>query len=488
MAISEFHSGIGEMKGYFAFHGGSQLRQRMSGYRLVQILLVILGTLIFLALAARYKVIGYEAVRPFHFPGLIIVVLITFAATPTLLKAGILKDKVLIMGIALVSYVVIQGILGDHRSAKDAIYIAVNVMSFLALFLHLRIWKRGIDMLQVASLIVAITTFVCVGLAFLSWFILLPFSTLEGYKFIKSASMLWPLMQSSAYLSRAHGIFGDPTVFGIFCAFSAILTIQMAWRIKNQSSRIYALLLIAHLCAILGLIASGSRMSIIAFGLILTLLAYYDFRKAMVVTGYFILMIPFFFGLYYLRNITIEGLSIVSSGEGLSIVSSGEGLSILSSGNDGFGGHYLNESLRVSGIENFRDRSDRMILAIGALQNSTPISLLFGCGVECAQKRDTFGLNGYLDLIQNHGLIFMSGLIYLLCITVWRLLHHHRSNLFISTNLSIIVAVLFLEMFGYWVFTPFFNPIQLLFSYILAVAIIPRSLGGADMQGGILIP
>jgi hypothetical protein len=448
-----------------SFLSSSQIGLRMSGYARVQILIVMSGTLLFLALVARYKLIGYEAVRPYHFLALCVAVFIAFVTAPRLLKAGVFKDKASIMVIALLSYVVVQGVLGDYRSAVDSIYIAANVMSFLAIFLYLRIWEHGIDALRVASLVVAMTTLACVGLAFLSWFILPPFSSSVVSVIINSASVFAPLKQSPAYLSRIHGIFGDPSVFGAFCAFSAILTIQMAWCNKSQSSRIYVLLLIAHLCAILGLMGSGSRMGIIAFGLMLTALAYYDFRKAMVVAGYCILMSPFFFGIYSLRNKWMEELLNVLSGASIPCT-----VAELSSCNE-FLSHYVNESLRMNGVEQYQDRSDRMILAIGALQNSAPISLLFGCGAECAQKRGTLGLVGYLDLLQNYGLIFMIGLSYLFYITVRRIVLCQRSNAFISTNSIIIVGLLALEIFGYWIFAPFFNPIQLLFSYILAVAI-----------------
>ena len=450
--------------------------QRTEISRSAPILFAVLSALIFVAFAARFKIAGLEALRPYHFTALCVLVLISLVAVKRLVETSVFTDRTTLVVVALLGYLLIQGFLGNERSAKDAVYIAANMGSAFVVFLYLRNCVLRAKLLRTASLFVVVTVSAICGLAYLSWFFLLPFSALSEHALSRDLTVLMPLLQSPTYLARIHGIFGDPTAFGVFCAFSAVLTLQLAAGMKSQAPKAHLSLMITHLVALLGLLGSGSRMGLIALGVMLPVIAKYDCRRSLVAVGALILAIPIYSGLNVLHVNFNSALYFperaVAPADADDERSDQSASSPEVSMRDVYA-RYSNETLRVTTSGAYRERGDRLLHALEEVRRTPLHGLLFGCGVECAQQRGTLSFIGYLDLLQNHGVVFLLGLGYLVLITIKRLVRG-QDKLAVSSHLAIILGCLAVELFGYWLFTPFFNPVQLLFVYALASSVSPE--------------
>lgn len=413
----------------------------------------LLSLLTFVALSARYKVAGIEAVRPFHFAAMLGVVFLSVIALWDLVKRRAFVGQEVKILSALLLCVLIQGLEGGYRSTADSFYVLANVMGFFLLFIFLGMNIQQDVLRKAASTTLVVIVFCVCGLACISWMTLLPSDSLHAYVVSDGGQMLLPFLQSPTYLDRMHGLFGDPTVFGVFCAFTSILTLQLYPDAKKWPQRLGMLLLVANVFSVIGLLGSGSRMGIIALVGMLLSVARYDYRRSLAGLLLATLAVPLFYGLNVIRVTTHSNLLFPhTQHKSTTIVS-----------------HYATESLRVRGAGGFEERQVRFTKALTAMKNTSMSGVVFGCGVECAQHRGSVSFVGYLDLIQNHGVLFLAGLIFLV-VTVFMGL---TGNTY-SIASVLLLGCLVVEIFGYWLFAPFFNPVQMTFAYVLAYSCISR--------------
>ena len=423
----------------------------------IKIFFVVLSVSLLFFLMARYSVSNYDALRPFHRAALIFSGLSFFLMKchiRPLLNSSLLKNYLYLIGLILVI-----GAIGGYRSFVDSIYIAfINTLILWVSLLLLSLKDRKFVFEVFLNTLTAFN-FIFMTLAFTSWFFMHD-SNLAAFILGHDLKYLMPFLQSESYLIRWHGIFGTPTALGMFCAFSAFIAIFLKGETSEKlsiSRRSTVSLYFLIIIALIGLIGSGSRTGIVAFFLMVIIgrshLRIFDILK------YFVISLVIYFSAFHcwLEYKGFEGL--VASDKKLEKVVNEIAF-------------YSNESVRInmtaSNINSRLSSQSSQSSQSSDWRSSNIKPMILGCGVDCALKTRTSSRIGYIDLVKNYGLpffgLFLLLVLRLIAAIIMRKIKAQESQFL----LALLTGCLIAEITGSWIFSSFFNVVQIAFFFVVA--------------------
>lgn len=429
----------------------------------IKIFFVVLSVSILFFLMARYSVANHEALRPFHRAALIFSGLSFFLVKwhiRPLLNSSLLKNYLYLIGLILVI-----GAIGDYRSFVDAIYIVfINTLILWVSLLLLSLKDRKFVFEVFLNTLVAFN-FIFIPLAFTSWFFIYD-SSLSDFILSHDLKYLMPFLQSESYLIRWHGIFGTPTAIGLFCALSAFIAIFLKGKTSEKlsiSRRSIVLLHFLIIIALTGLIGSGSRTSVIAFFFMTIIgrghLRIFDVMK------YLVISLVIYFSAFHCW-MEYKGFERLVAGD-TKLEKVVNEIAF-----------YSKESARINlTASNINSRLSSDSSDSSYWRTSNIKSMILGCGVDCALKTRHSSRIGYIDLVKNYGLPFF-GLFLLLVLRLYAALIMRKIEAQESKFLlALLTGCLIAEITGSWIFSSFFNVVQMAFFFVVAKVVTLNSCG-----------
>ena len=451
----------------------------------VPVAVALLAVLFVLSVSARFKVTGEEPVRPFHFEALLTFAIVALATAAAKLPVRLVLDRYVLLFGALVAWILGHGLLGDYRATADAVYIVTNSVSLVLLSVVILIGAEERMILRGLTVFVVATTYIVVIQGLLSWLFLMEGQSAHAAIEETGFEFLLPLLQSPAWIGRMHGLLGDPTVFGVFCAFMVAAAGGLAAYWRGVSKIAYRLTMGGGFLGGFGLTGSGSRMGILALVAMLGVLALRRTGNMVRVVIIVAVASSTFMVVDNLRYSTSEPLqqwlaenmdrADDSDRAGISVVGRLLRRSIR------VAEHYLQETLRVTDWSYVFERRLFLTNGVNRFVEAPMAEKLFGCGVDCVKRDRTRSLNGIVDLLNNYGLVFMAVLAFLwgaIVVRLWR----KAGDWLASLALAFLFGGVVVMPFGYWVFHPFFSVIQMAMVFSLALFLAERPSAGAPVD------
>jgi|GEM_PF-2903434 len=401
----------------------------------------LLAVVLLLALSVKYKEVGLEATRPFHNVTIALLGLAGLYCGVARLPIRFHFHPISILLYLGAGYLFFADALAGERGFKDGVYLIANSV---AVYWLLAAVVEALTMdrfLSEATLVARLLGVVVALPTLIIW--------------VWPAAGLGIIEPSPSYLARAHGLLGDPTNFGCFCAAallfvaarSSALPDPPSWSGDPLNQVVMAIMM-------LGVIASGSRMAMLggATGFAL-LLVFRQLRwKAVLVaapTG--VLLYP---ALLYLKARELNYLGTdIPSGDAPSIEVTSTGSPTVAE-NEAVMAQLAQGAFR---IEEGGSEARLGLLDFGiSTFRSLPIHEKFlGCGYTCIESLGRSSHIGYLDMLVNYGLVFLTVLVGLLLAatiaSIW--LAKHGGAIPLALLGLFITTTAFLS----WPFNSFFN-------------------------------
>jgi hypothetical protein len=271
-------------------------------------ILIVVLSLVILLLAIKFKIINQNAIRPFHYIGIGIIVFVDYLLVLYSTTLASFKRKIYVSNVTVYSFfvlvfyivVVVQALRFSVRSFKDSVLslsVYIGLLILLQFFRNLfkLETKRFLDCIAKSIVLLATVSLI-----------------LGYYLYFIGKICFGPIViePSPSFIDRMHGILGEPTQFGALLGMGMI---SICFWLKNNRRKLRYILLFLFFT---GILYSGSRNAILS--LVLSLLAfhllspYFGNKKILVgiISAVLIILTPIFIQNHWVLHKIVVALRV----------------------------------------------------------------------------------------------------------------------------------------------------------------------------------